>query len=75
MIVQANIKATPESIEELIELYGGVRQAWYQAELESRVNQTQADAPATNQPGEAAVAGAASPANEDIDKPQLQWSA
>ncbi len=32
MIVQANFQATPESIEEFIDLYGGLRQAWYQAE-------------------------------------------
>lgn len=73
MIVQANIRATPEPIEELIGLYSGVRQAWYQAELQTRVDQTQA--PATDRPGDAAATGAASPANGDVDTPQLQWSA
>ena len=73
MIVQANIRATPEAIEELIELYGGVRQAWFQAELQSRVDQNQA--PATAGPGDAAAADPASTEKDDVDKPQLQWSA
>jgi flagellar protein FliS len=71
MIVQANIRATPEPIEELIELFGGVRQAWYQSELPSRVSQ----ALATDRPGDAAATGTASPANDDVETPQLQWSA
>jgi len=32
MIVDANIRATPEALEELIDLYGGLRQAWYEVE-------------------------------------------
>ena len=73
LIVQANFKATREPIEELIELYGGVRQAWYQAELQSRADPVQS--PATNPPGDAAATGDVSPANDEGSTPQLQWSA
>ena len=73
MIVQANIRVTPETVEELIELYSGVSQAWFQAELQSRVDQKQA--PATAGPGDAAATEPASPEKDDVDKPQLQWSA
>jgi flagellar secretion chaperone FliS len=73
MIVQANFKATPEPIEELIELYGGVRQAWHQAELQSRAESAQV--PATDRPGDSAATGDESPVNDDGGTPQLQWSA
>ncbi len=32
MIVAANSKATPEALQELIEIYGGLRHAWYEAD-------------------------------------------
>lgn len=73
MILQANIRATPESIEELIDLYGGVRQAWGQAEKKLRVEAQ--SAPETNPPGEASRTSAARTAKDDIETPQLQWSA
>ena len=73
MIVQANIRATPESLEELIDLYGGLRQAWYQAEQQSPVDKTQA--PATDRPGDSSGTHAVSAVNDDIETPQLQWSA
>jgi flagellar secretion chaperone FliS len=73
MIVQANGKATPETIEELIELYRGLRQAWYQAEMQARTGPAQTTA--AERPGEAATAGDPSPANDDGGIPQLQWSA
>ncbi|HSZ18204.1 MAG TPA: flagellar export chaperone FliS [Candidatus Acidoferrum sp.] len=75
MIVQANIRATPEPIQELIELYSGVRQAWHQADLQTRVEQTQPPVPATDRTGDAAAPGAANPANDDVETSQLQWSA
>jgi flagellar protein FliS len=74
MILQANIKATPEPIEELIELYSGVRQAWHQAEQQTHAGQTPAPA-ATQGPGHAAATPEMSRVNEDEDAPQLQWSA
>jgi flagellar protein FliS len=73
LIVQANFKATPEPIEELIELFGGVRQAWYQAEQQSRPDPAQS--PATHPLGDTAATDAASPASDGVDTPQLQWSA
>jgi len=71
MIVQANIKATPGPIEELIELFSGVRQAWYQLEQSSSAGQ----APAADRRGNAEATETATPANDDLETPQLQWSA
>jgi len=73
MIVEANIRATPEAIEELINLYGGLREAWYQAEQKSLLDQTQAAA--GDRPSNAAAPNAATSAEEDVEKPSLQWSA
>jgi flagellar secretion chaperone FliS len=73
MIVEANFRGTPESMEELIDLYGGLREAWYQAEQKSSLDQTQAAA--SNRPGDAAAPNAPTSANEDVEKPSLQWSA
>ena len=39
LIVQANVQATPESIEKLIDLYGQVRQSWYRVERGSMLEQ------------------------------------
>ena len=71
MIVQANIKATPEAVEELIELFSGVRQAWYQLEQLSSAGPAQA----TGQPGDAESMETPSPAEGDAERPQFQWSA
>jgi flagellar protein FliS len=73
MIVETNIRATPESMEELINLYGGLREAWYQAEQKSSLNQAQAAA--NDRPGNAAAPDASTSAEEDVEKPSLQWSA
>jgi len=72
MIVEANFKATPESIEELIELFSGVRQAWYQLEQLSSAGQAP---PAADRQGDAEASATVSPENEDIETPQFQWSA
>jgi flagellar secretion chaperone FliS len=73
MIVEANIRATPEAPEELINLYGGLRGAWYQAEQKSSLDQTQAAA--GDQPGNTAAPDAALSAEDDLEKHSLQWSA
>jgi flagellar protein FliS len=73
MIVEANIRATPESMEALIKLYGGLRQAWYQAEQQLLANQQQASSP--DPAVEAAAPDAAAPSKDDIETPQLQWNA
>jgi flagellar secretion chaperone FliS len=73
MIVEANIRATSEAIEELITLYGGMREAWYQAEQKSSSEQIQ---PATSdRPNNTAMPDAPTPAEDDAEKPSLQWSA
>jgi flagellar protein FliS len=73
MIVQANAKATPESLEELIALYGSVRQAWHQ--LDQRLPFDPHPAPLISQPEKPTGTNASSPAKEDAETPQLQWSA
>jgi flagellar protein FliS len=73
LIVDANSQGTSKPIEELVELYGGLREAWHQADQKSTLDQAQA--PASDQPVNAAGTGAASPANDTGDTPQSRWSA
>jgi flagellar protein FliS len=73
MIVEANIRANPESLEELINLYGGLREAWYQAEQQSPVAEQLV--PATDRSGDSAAPDTATPATDDRETPTLQWSA
>jgi flagellar protein FliS len=73
MIVEANFQPRAESLEELINLYGGLRQAWYQAEQQSPADDKQ-ERPIDAQPVPAAAA-TVNAANDDIETPQLQWSA
>ena len=72
LIVKANFNPTPEALEELINLYGGLREAWSQAEQKLSVNQTQARP--TGRPGAAAGTVAVTPANDDSETHQSQWS-
>ncbi len=73
MIVQANIAASRESIEELIELYGGMRQAWFEAD--NKLPPSEQPAPPTGWSSGASQVNDTSPPNEDLEIPQLQWSA
>jgi flagellar protein FliS len=73
MIVEANIRATPESLEELIDLYGGLREAWYQAEQLLPVERQ--SALVTSGSSDAPASSNATPAMDDIEIPKLQWSA
>jgi flagellar protein FliS len=72
MIVEANIRATPESLEELINLYGSLRQAWYQAGQQLAADEQQAHLPAT--PDDPAATHAPNSANNGADPPRLHWS-
>jgi flagellar protein FliS len=72
MIVEANIRATPESLEELINLYGSLRQAWYQAGQQLAAGEQQAHISAT--PDDPAAAHAPNSENNDVETPQLHWS-
>jgi len=74
LIVDANVRATPEAIEKLIDLYGGLRQAWYQAEQMLPDNQQRTMAQQTIHPDRPAAPDAGS-ADEEIEMPQIQWSA
>jgi flagellar protein FliS len=71
-IVDANIQAKPKALEELINLYGGVRQAWYQAGQQLPVDQQQA--PSIARPGDASGTKTLSPPNDEVEIPQLHWS-
>jgi flagellar protein FliS len=71
-IVEANIQATPAALEELINLYGGVRQAWYQAGQQLPADQQRA--PSTAMPANTSKTRAANPANDEVETPQLHWS-
>jgi len=70
LIVQANAKATDESIDQLIALYSKVRQAWYQADQKLAVG----DPDAPSQPG---GNGAGSPRGGQMDLddsvPRRRW--
>jgi flagellar secretion chaperone FliS len=76
MIVQANFQATPEALEEIIKLYIGLRQAWYQVDQrESPAGEARlAQAPANNRLTQAVETHAPIPANEE-DAPGRNWSA
>jgi flagellar protein FliS len=72
LIVKANFLPTPAALEELIELYGGLREAWSQAE--HKLPADQAQAPPAERPGVAPSAVAAPPAFDDGDTHRSQWS-
>jgi len=71
-IVDANIQATPEALEELVNLYGGMREAWYQAGQQLPVDQQQA--PSVARLGDASGTKTLSPPNDEVEIPQLHWS-
>jgi flagellin-specific chaperone FliS len=73
MVVQAIFRATPEPTEELVDLHSGVRQAWYQAGLQTHADRTKD--PATEPPGIAATPAPAGPVRDEFDTRQLRWSA
>jgi flagellar protein FliS len=73
MIVEANIRGTPESLEELINLFGGLREAWFQAEQKLPMDQKQP--PASDRPGNPGATNATALAGDDIETSKLQWSA
>jgi flagellar protein FliS len=72
MIVEANFRATPESLEELVNLYGSLRQAWYQAGQQLAADEQQAHLSAA--PDGPAAPHAPNSANNDVETPQLHWS-
>ena len=73
MIVQGNFQGTPGALEEIIKLYAGMRQAWYQAEQQQSPG-GQAQAPPADQPNVKDGAPAVNPAPDD-DKPERNWNA
>lgn len=74
MIVRACARATPEAIEELIELYAGVRQAWYRADQKMKVSE-QSEPAAAESAGGSTTPGVPTPADDDVESSQLQWRA
>ena len=74
-IVQANIQAKPETIEELINLFGGLRQAWYQAELQLAQEAAPEPAAVNIRRNETPETRDELDTNDEFNTPQLQWSA
>jgi flagellin-specific chaperone FliS len=72
LVLQANFKAAPGPIEELIAMFSEVRQAWYQAE--QLALPVRNEAPAADRAG-ANAAAETSPSDDGANKSQLQWSA
>ena len=72
LIVKANSLPTPAALEELVNLYGGLREAWSQAEQKLPADHTQA--PPTDRPGVSASTVAVPPANDDGETRQSRWS-
>jgi flagellar protein FliS len=78
MIVRANLVATPEALEELLNLYGGLRQAWLQAEkqlLQGNRSVPPIASSTSPNPPDNAKTNAANEADDDLEPSQLQWSA
>jgi flagellar protein FliS len=74
MIVKANFQDTPESLEELVNLFGGLRQAWYQADQQLPIEQQQPSQPAQIGPANTVATRVPTPANDESETPQLRWS-
>ncbi|MBZ5642912.1 MAG: flagellar export chaperone FliS [Acidobacteriia bacterium] len=72
MIVQANIAATPKAIEELIDLFGGIRQAWYLANEQLAADPQRPRIP--DLPPDAREKPAASAEFDELETSRLQWS-
>jgi flagellar biosynthetic protein FliS len=72
LIVQANFQPTRESVEKLIDLFSGVRQAWSQIEKREPVVPSLVSVPFSS--NEAPVPRASNFAVDEIEEPQLHWS-
>ena len=70
-IVQANIAATPEGLERLIEMFAGVRQAWNLVDCEKPAG-APAPSPSSHAPASGDPPGAAM---EHEEVSSIQWSA
>jgi len=73
LIMEANIRSSPEHVQRLIDLYMPLRQAWKQAEEETFKGNCHGDAPPQN-PRPAALANA-SAETSDLDLERAQWNA
>lgn len=72
LIMKANFQPSPAALEELINLYGGLREAWTQAERNLPADHVQA--PPTDLPGAEAAPAAKPPTYDDRDTHRSQWS-
>jgi flagellar protein FliS len=75
MILDANVRPTPEAFEKLIDLYAGLRKAWQQAEQELAREHSQALPEETGGRGQADGPVRSTEANGDPEASQIQWSA
>jgi len=74
-IIQANIQATPEAFEDLITLFGGIREAWYQSEQQLPAMQERIQTSSTPNSAVSVRPQSESNIHEETETPQLQWSA
>jgi hypothetical protein len=73
LIVEANLRAKPEQIQRIVDLYLPVRQAWKQVEEEMSRGKSESAVPGLDS-GRVALA---SPTTEisDLDGERAQWNA
>ena len=74
-IIQANIQATPKAFEDLVSMFGGIREAWYQAEQQSPAMPEQIRTSSTPNSAVPPRPQVESNTQDESDKPQLRWSA
>jgi flagellar protein FliS len=69
MILDANVRCTPGSLEKLIDMYTSLRQAWQQIEPQSAAAQSSASQPAVPQPKSAPPFRPAAPPSATESRP------
>jgi flagellar secretion chaperone FliS len=72
MIVTANTEASPKALDQLTEMFGGLRQAWYEADQKLAANEARVTA--ISAPPDAAGKATTSPTRLGVDAPQRHWS-
>lgn len=73
LILQANVKASRESFEQLIAICSKVRQAWYQADQQLAVQDPHAYGVPLNQHPRRSGSGAAAPIPMDQEPAKRRW--
>jgi flagellar protein FliS len=72
LVVELNFHPSRGSFEQLIDLYGSIRQAWHQVEQQLPASERQ---PAAAKPASIPIPQSSSPADEAVEAPRGNWSA